>query len=114
MKELDFIQAAKAVGASNWRIVFSEILPNAIYPALIQGSLQIGLAIMMEASLSFLGLGDPRTISWGRLLNDALPFFQRAWWMAILPGLLIGLTVLAFNLIGDGLNDALNPHLKER
>jgi len=114
VKEQDYVIAAKAVGASNMHIVFGEILPNAIFPAIIQGSLQVGLAIMMEASLSFLGLGDPRAISWGRLLSDALPFFYRAWWMAVLPGVMIGITVLAFNLIGDGLNDALNPHLKER
>ena len=114
VKEQDFVMAAKAVGADNWHIVFREILPNAIFPAIIQGSLQVGLAIMMEANLSFLGLGDPRAISWGRLLNDALPYFHRAWWMAFLPGVMIGITVLTFNLVGDGLNDALNPHLKER
>ena len=114
IKERDFVMSAKAVGASDWHIVFQEILPNAIFPAVIEGSLQVGLAILMETSLSFLGLGDPSAISWGRLLNDALPFFQKAWWMAVLPGVMIGVTVLAFNLVGDGLNDALNPHLKER
>jgi peptide/nickel transport system permease protein len=113
-KERDFVQAAKVLGASNLTIIFSEILPNAIFPVIVNSSMQIAGAIMTEASLSFLGLGDPNNVSWGWMLNDALKSFRSGWWMAVFPGLAITITVISFNLIGDGLNDALNPQLKER
>lgn len=113
-KERDFVQAAKVLGASNLTIIFSEILPNAIFPVIVNSSMQIAGAIMTEASLSFLGLGDPNNVSWGWMLNDAMKSFRSGWWMAVFPGLAITITVISFNLIGDGLNDALNPQLKER
>jgi peptide/nickel transport system permease protein len=114
IKSQTFVEAAKNLGASTFRIIFREILPNVIYVAIVHASLQISNSIMMEASLSFLGLGDPNNISWGYMLNGARQDFYVAWWTSIFPGLMITLTVLAFNLIGDGLNDALNPALKER
>lgn len=114
LKEWDFVMAARSTGASDVYIIFREILPNALHTAIVNGSLQVAAAILTEASLSFLGLGDPNVVSWGWILNEALRSFRNAPWVGIFPGLAISLTVMAFNLIGDGLNDALNPHLKER
>ena len=113
-KNMDFVVAAKGVGASDSNIIFRQILPNAIYPAIVDASMRVSGAIMTEASLSFLGLGDPNTVSWGWLLNEAMRAFRIAWWLPLFPGLSITILAVAFNLIGDGLNDALNPHLKER
>jgi peptide/nickel transport system permease protein len=113
-REKEFVQAARAIGAGDRHIMFREIAPNAIFPAVVNGSLQIGSAILTEAALSFLGLGDPNNVSWGFMLNDALTSFLRAWWLSFFPGVFITLVVIAFNLMGDGLNDSLNPYLKER
>lgn len=114
IKEKEYIEAAKAVGLTDSYIIFNEILPNAIYPAIVTSSMRIAGAIMTESSLSFLGLGDPNHPSWGWMLNDALKSFRRAWWLSTFPGIVITVTIIAFNLVGDGLNDALNPQLKER
>jgi peptide/nickel transport system permease protein len=114
IKNRDFVEAAKASGASKTYIIFSEILPNAIYPAIVNTSLQSAGAIMVEAGLSFLGLGDPNNVSWGWMLNSAMRAFRRGWWMSFFPGISIVTIVVAFNLVGDGLNDALNPRFKER
>jgi len=114
LKEREFIEAATALGMGHLRIVFSEILPNALPPIIVNSSLQVGSGILVEAGLSFLGLGDPSMISWGYMLNNAQRFLRQAWWMASFPGMAIFLTVLGLNLVGDGLNDALNPKLKER
>lgn len=114
LKEREFIEAARALGMGHLGIVFSEILPNALPPIIVNSSLQVGSAILTEAGLSFLGLGDPSMISWGYMLNNAQRFLRQAWWMASFPGAAIFLTVLGLNLVGDGLNDAFNPKLKER
>ena len=114
LKEMDFIVAAKGAGASDAYIIFREILPNAIYSAIVAASMKVSGAIMTEASLSFLGLGDPNAVSWGWLLNEAMRAFRIAWWLPLFPGLAITILAIGFNLIGDGINDALNPHLKER
>jgi len=114
LRETEFVLAARAVGASSMSLILGEILPNAMPPVIINGSLQVGAAILLEAGLSFLGLGDPNVASWGMLLNGAQKFMVHAWWMAAFPGLAIFTTVLGVNLIGDGLNDALNPRLKEK
>lgn len=113
-RERQFVQAAKSIGASRFQIIFREILPNAIFPVIVYFGYLVAGAILTESSISFLGLGDPNTISWGWLLNDALRAFTRAWWLAAFPGIAIALTVISFNLIGDGLNDALNPKLRRR
>lgn len=113
-KEQEFVEAARGVGASDFHIIFREILPNAIFPAVVNTSLLVAQAILIEAALSFLGIGDPNLVSWGWILNDALKVFRSAWWTALFPGVMISITVMAFNLVGDGLNDALNPRLKER
>jgi peptide/nickel transport system permease protein len=114
IKERMYVEAAESVGASKWYIIFQEILPNAIYASIVNTSMQVAGAIMTEASLSFLGLGDPNNVSWGWMLNDARKTFKIAWWTSVFPGIFILFVSLAFNVIGDGLNDALNPHLKER
>ena len=111
-KELEYVEAARAAGMSAFYVIFKEILPNVIYSAIINASMQVAHAILSSTALSFLGLGDPNIIDWGWMLNDAFRYFRRAWWMAAFPGLFIAITVIAFNLIGDGLNDALNPRLK--
>lgn len=114
LRESEFVMAARAVGTNNMRIIFQHILPNVMHVVIVTTSLEIGAAILTEAGLSFLGAGDPNLMSWGRMLHNAQSFLRRAWWFALFPGLAIFLTVLSFNLIGDGLNDALNPKLKRR
>jgi peptide/nickel transport system permease protein len=113
VKTEDYVEAARAVGNSGWRIAFRHILPNILPALLVQATLTIAAAIIAEASLSFLGLGQqPPAPSWGSMLNTAQRFLTNAPWMAIWPGLAIFLAVLSFNLLGDGLRDALDP--KER
>ncbi len=113
-KEQDFAMAARASGAGTKHIIFREILPNAAFAAIVNASMQVAGAIMTEASLAFLGLGDPNAASWGWQLQFAMKSIRRAWWVSTFPGIGITLVVVGFNLIGDGLNDAMNPHLKER
>lgn len=114
LREREFVQAAHAVGSSTWWIVFREVLPNALPPAIVNWSLEVGLAIVTEAGLSFLGLGDPEAGSWGTMLQDAQRFLRSAWWMSVFPGFGIALTALSANLVGEGLNDALNPKFEDR
>lgn len=112
LRESEFVMAAKGIGMSSARIIFKQILPNALHVVFVTASLEVGAAIITEAGLSFLGAGDPNLMSWGRMLYNAQRFLRTAWWLAIFPGSAIFLTVLSLNLIGDGLNDALNPKLK--
>jgi peptide/nickel transport system permease protein len=113
VKVEDYVEAARAIGNPRWRIAVFHILPNIMPALLVQGTLSIAAAIIAEAALSFLGLGQqPPAPSWGSMLNSAQRFLTTASWMAIWPGLAIFLTVLSFNLVGDGLRDALDP--KER
>jgi peptide/nickel transport system permease protein len=113
VKVEDYVEAARAIGNPRWRIALFHILPNILPALLVQGTLSIAVAIIAEAALSFLGLGQqPPAPSWGSMLNSAQRFLTNAPWMAIWPGLAIFITVLSFNLIGDGLRDALDP--KER
>lgn len=113
VKVEDFIEAARAVGNPHWRIALRHILPNVLPPLIVQASLAIAAAIIAEASLSFLGLGQqPPAPSWGSMLNTAKNYVDNAPWMAIWPGLSIFLLVLSFNLLGDGLRDALDPKHK--
>ena len=113
VKVEDYVEAAKALGNPHWRIVLRHILPNILPPLMVQATLAIAQAIIAEASLSFLGLGQqPPAPSWGSMLNAAKGFLDQAPWMALWPGLAIFLAVLAFNLLGDGLRDALDPRRK--
>jgi peptide/nickel transport system permease protein len=110
LREREFVDAARALGASNARIMFREILPNLVAPVIVYATLLVPLNILLEASLSFLGVGvRPPTASWGQMIAAATPIFNTAWWYMAFPGLALLLTVLAFNLLGDGLRDALNP-----
>ncbi len=109
----DYVTAARASGASRWRLMWSEVLPNCAAPLIVQASLGVSTAILDAAALGFLGLGaQPPSPEWGTMLADAREFVLRAWWVVTFPGLMILCTVLAFNLLGDGLRDALDPKLK--
>ena len=110
VKHEEYIEAARAVGNSHLRIVLRHIFPNIVPPILVQATLAIAAAIIAEASLSFLGLGQqPPNPSWGSMLNTAKNFISQAPWMAVWPGLAISILVLSLNLFGDGLRDALDP-----
>jgi peptide/nickel transport system permease protein len=110
----EFVQAAHALGASDARVIGRAILPNVAGVLVVEASFQAANAILLEAGLSFLGLGDPALVSWGLMLQQAQPFLRRAWWLAVFPGGAIALVVLGLNLFGDGLNDALNPRRAAR
>jgi peptide/nickel transport system permease protein len=112
LKTRAFVDAAKMTGAGAGSIIFSEILPNALPPIIVQTILTVSSTILLEATLSFLGLGDPNLISWGLMIQNAQSFLRKAPWMALFPGLGIFLCVLGLNLMGDGLNQALNPRLR--
>jgi len=112
-REREFVLAARAIGASHAKVIFREILPNAIPPAVVVASILVARAILLEAGLSFLGLGDPNLISWGSLLSEAQERISASVWLAIFPGLAISLLVLCVNLFGDGINDVLNPKLRK-
>jgi peptide/nickel transport system permease protein len=115
VREFDFVTAARALGASDWRIVSRHVLPNAIQPLIVQASLGMAGAVLSEASLSFLGLGvPPPTPSWGAMLNDARPYLREAPHLLLFPGIVVMLTVLAFNFVGDGLREWLDPKQKRR
>ena len=115
LREKEFVEASRSLGASNRRIVFREILPNLVAPLIVYSSLLIPTNILFEAGLSFLGVGiRPPTSSWGQMISDAAPTFNTAWWYMVFPGAALLLTVLAFNLVGDGLLDALNPRGESR
>lgn len=110
IREKEFVEAGHALGSSNRRIMFREVLPNLVAPIIVYGTLIIPQNILFEAALSFLGLGVPQTIpSWGRMIADASRIFEVAWWLMVFPGLFLLFTTLAFNLVGDGLRDALDP-----
>ena len=114
-RSTDWVEAARAMGNPPWRIGLLHVLPNILPPLLVQATLAIAEAIIAEASLSFLGLGQqPPNPSWGSMLNSAQRFIESAPWLAIFPGLAIFLVVLAFNLVGDGLRDALDPRSQKR
>src|SRR5438132_3862171 len=110
LREREFVEASRALGASDARIMFREILPNLVAPVIVYSTLLIPLNILLEASLSFLGVGvKPPTASWGQMIAAATPIFNTAWWFMVFPGVALLIPVLAFNVLGDGLRDALNP-----
>ncbi len=111
LRERDFVQACRAIGMTDVRIIVGEILPNALPPVVILSSLVVASAILFESAVSFLGLGDPNVASWGGLIGDGRTLIRTSWYICAVPGLAVMLTVLALNLVGDGLNDALNPRL---
>lgn len=111
LREMDYVQAARALGSSNFRTIVAEIMPNGLGPIIVESTLEIGWAIMEESGLSFLGFGiRPPTPSWGNLLSNAQEHLTQHPWLAIFPGVMIFLTIISVNYIGDGLRDALDPH----
>lgn len=114
LRSREFVQAAVVVGQTGPRIMATQILPNAISPIIVTASLMVATAILTESSLSFLGLGDRNMMSWGFMIGAARTMLREAWWLSVFPGVAILFTVLAINLIGEGLNDAMNPHLRGR
>jgi peptide/nickel transport system permease protein len=114
LRRREFVQAAELDGQSNLRIIFVELLPNAASSIVVMASLMVATAILLESSLSFMGLGDPDLMSWGYMIGAARTVLRQAWWMSVFPGLAILLTVLALNLVGEGLSDGLNTRLGGR
>jgi peptide/nickel transport system permease protein len=109
LREREFVEASRSLGATNRRIIFREVLPNLIGPIIVYTTLLIPQNILFEAALSYLGLGVPAGVaSWGALLSDAQAYYEVAWWLMLFPGLFLVVTTLAFNLLGDGLRDALD------
>jgi peptide/nickel transport system permease protein len=112
MRNREFVQACVALGMTNMRIILSQILPNTLSAIIVTGSLMVATAILIESGLSFLGLSDPNTMSWGYIIGEGRTALRTAWWVCTIPGIAILLTVMAINLVGEGLNDALNPRLR--
>ena len=111
LRNREYVEAARLVGQSNSTIILRQILPNTLSPIIVLASLMVATAILLESALSFLGLGDPNVMSWGYMIGAARTVIRQAWWLSFFPGLAILLTVLALNLVGEGLDDALNPKL---
>jgi peptide/nickel transport system permease protein len=114
LRNLDFVKASRAAGAGNGHLILRVVLPNALPPIIVSATLAIGVAILFEGGLSFLGLGDPNTMSWGMMLGQNRNYVLDAWWAVTFPGAAIFIAVLAISLIGDGINDAINPRLRKR
>lgn len=112
LREAEFVLAARSQGFSNLRIIVQEMLPNVLPPVIVTMSVVVASAILIETGLSFLGLGDPNVVSWGSMIGEGRDQLRTAWFLTALPGLFIVLTVMALNLVGDGLNDAANPRLR--
>lgn len=114
LRNAEFVLAARTQGFSSWRIIFQEILPNALPAIIVTSSVMVASAILMESALSFLGLGDPNKVSWGFLIGSGREMLRSAWYLTAEPGLALVMTILGLNLLGDALNDAFNPRLRER
>lgn len=112
LREAEFVLAARSQGFGDARIILQEILPNALPPVIVSVSVLVATAILMESALAFIGLGDPNVVSWGSMIGEGREHLRSAWTLSALPGLAIVVTVLSLNLVGDGLNDALNPRLR--
>lgn len=113
IRRREFVEACICLGMRDVQIIFREILPNILSPIIVTGSLMVATAILIESALAFLGLGDPNIMSWGFMIGAGRSFLRDAWWLCAIPGVAILLTVLSINLIGEGLNDALNPRLRK-
>jgi peptide/nickel transport system permease protein len=114
LRSREFVQAAVVLGQGTWQIIFGQILPNALSPIVVLSSFMVATAILLEAALSFLGLGDPNVMSWGFMIGSGRSTIRIAWWTSVFPGVALFLTVLSLNLIGEGISDALNPRLHDR
>ncbi len=111
LRTREFVEAARVIGQSDTRIILTQILPNSLSPVIVTASLMVATAILLESAIAFLGLGDRNMMSWGYMIGAARTVIREAWWMSFFPGFAIFITVLAINLVGEGLNDALNPRL---
>jgi peptide/nickel transport system permease protein len=110
LREREFVEAARSLGAGNFRIMFIDLLPNVIAPAIVFSTLLIPVSVVTEAALSFLGVGiQPPTADWGQMISDATPLYKVAWWNLLFPGLALLATTLSFNIFGDGVRDAFDP-----
>ncbi len=114
LRSREFVEAAQLSGQTSFTIIVRQILPNAISPVIVLSTMMIATSILTESSLSFMGLGDPNIMSWGYIIGAGRTVIRQAWWISVFPGLAILLTVLAFNLVGEGLNDALNPRIAKQ
>ncbi|WP_374632444.1 ABC transporter permease [Ferrovibrio sp.] len=114
IRELDYVKAATAAGAGSFYTILRVILPNALPPIIVAAAFAIGISILFEGGMSFLGLGDPNVMSWGMMIGQNRNYALDAWWVVVMPGAAIFLAVLSISLIGDGINDALNPRLRKR
>jgi peptide/nickel transport system permease protein len=114
LRSREYVEAAILSGQTHLAIIWRQILPNTLSPIIVLASLMVATAILLESSLSFMGLGDPNLMSWGYMIGAARTVIRQAWWLSFFPGVAILLTVLSLNLIGEGLNDALNPRLSRR
>ena len=114
LKERTYVKSAQTIGESKWRILFHYIVPNGIYPIIANTTMNVAQAILTEASLSFLGLGDPNVVSWGQMIMSGKSYLVNGWWISLFAGLAIMLVVIVFYMIGDGLNYAMNPKLQSR
>lgn len=114
LKERQFVDAARTAGASTSVLIFTEILPNAMGPLIVNATLLVGQAMLLEAGLAYIGLGDPTQVSLGVMLHQAQYIMRSAWWSTVFPGIFVFLAVISLNLVGDGLNDILNPRSRER
>jgi peptide/nickel transport system permease protein len=112
LRRREYVEAAIVLGMSDLQMIFRQILPNCLSPIIVTGSLLVATAILIESALAFLGLGDSNVMSWGFMIGSGRTYLRNAWWLCAIPGLAILLTVLAINLAGEGLNDALNPRLR--
>ena len=113
IREREYVMAARSIGSRNWRIIWRVILPNALPPLIVTATLIIGVAILFEAGLSYLGLSDPNIMSWGFMIGSNRDYIFESWWAVTFPGVAIFLTVLSISLVGDGLTDAFNPKLRQ-
>jgi peptide/nickel transport system permease protein len=113
LRRREFVQACIVLGMTESRIIWRQILPNCLAPVVVFGSIMVATAILVEAGLAFLGLGDPNVMSWGKMIGDGRGSLRTAWYLSAIPGVAILLTVLSLNLVGEGLNDALNPRIDQ-
>ena len=112
-RQAEYVTAAKSLGYGNLRIIFSDILPNALPPVIVTASTMVASAILLESALAFMGFGDPNAVSWGTMIGAGREYLRSSWYLTAIPGFAIVLTVMAINLVGDALNDALNPRMTE-
>lgn len=114
LRDREFVLAGIGIGMSDFRLIFTQVLPNTLAPVIVTSSIMVASAILNESSLAFLGLGDPNVMSWGAIIGEGRAVIRTSWHLTVLPGIALLLTVLSINFVGDALNDALNPRLRQK